>query len=282
MIGITNLEILSDESGRWGNQLFRIATMIGYASKYGCDYYIPSEWAHLKYFNFNRGVSELSTILSNIKNLHIQRGFHYENIPYLQSGILDTRGYFQSYKYFENSETEVYNEFMSNVELIQDAKSKYNFGNSTLCIHIRHGDNFDRARNGGHVGNEHYHPVMTISYYNNAMKMLVETLGVDIDKIFIFTDHITTKNFIYDKINTYNIATEYIDYKENFVYDFFAQSMCDHFIIPNSSFSWWSSYLGRNPNKVVCCPQETDWFGAGYGHYNMNDLLPLSWVRIPQ
>ena len=32
-------------------------------------------------------------------------------------------------------------------------------------------------------------------------------------------------------------------------------SICDHFIISNSSYSWWASYVGENESSYVVAPK---------------------------
>ena len=54
-------------------------------------------------------------------------------------------------------------------------------------------------------------------------------------------------------------------------------SICDHNIIPNSTFSWWGAYFNANPAKIVCYPNI--WFGPGVAH-DTQDLWPESWVKV--
>ena len=55
-------------------------------------------------------------------------------------------------------------------------------------------------------------------------------------------------------------------------------SNCDHFIIANSTYSWWGAYLSNNKNKIVICPN--NWFGPELKHYNLCDLFPTDWIKI--
>jgi hypothetical protein len=90
-------------------------------------------------------------------------------------------------------------------------------------------------------------------------------------------DEIVVNNYIdiINKNNNYNfIKSESLeDYDELIL-----MSLCDHFIIANSTFSWFGAYFSNNPNKIVCYPSK--WFGEGHKNNNTVDLFPDGWVKI--
>jgi len=104
-----------------------------------------------------------------------------------------------------------------------------------------------------------------------------------IEEIHIFTDNTDTKDFIVGKFDSSGIPIVYVDYSSDFITDFILQTLCDHFVIANSTFSYWSSFLStKNKEKIVCCPMENEWFGISYAHLDTSSLLPNSWIKIKQ
>ena len=58
--------------------------------------------------------------------------------------------------------------------------------------------------------------------------------------------------------------------------DLCMMTMCSDFIIANSSFSWWGSFLSRNPDKRIIAPKK--WFGTGYTkNHDTSDLYCNNW-----
>jgi hypothetical protein len=279
MKGLTSLEILHHEKGRFGNQLFRIGTIIGESLKNGVEYFVPSEWEHCKLFPNLKNKISINEIKPKITSSHNESKFGYHTIP-KTDGILEIKGFYQSWKFFETFENDIKASLKFKDEYIDKASSRMTNNSVKLCVHIRWGDIYDRKTNGGHKGVENYHPVMTLKYYENAISYILSE--TKIDEILVFTDNTDTKEFIKGKFEKFGVEIIYFDYSDDFITDFISQMICNHFIIANSTFSWWSSFLSKNETKIVCCPKENDWFGPSYKHYDTSTLLPLNWVRIPQ
>ena len=57
--------------------------------------------------------------------------------------------------------------------------------------------------------------------------------------------------------------------------DLCLMSLCNHNIIANSSFSWWSAFLNKNKNKRVIAPQM--WYSE---YKDLSDLYPQQWLQL--
>ena len=231
--------------GRLGNSLFQIASTVAYAKKHGKDYVFPV-WKYNKYLK--NPLPEDPNIKS-ADVIYIEPNFHYEEIDFY-NGNVDLMGYMQSYKYFENINTqdlfELKDEYKKQVD---DLYAKINpEGKHLISLHIRRSDYLNKGTN-------EYHGILPIPYYTISILNLCE--GYYRDKLFvIFSDDIEwCKNepFFRDTIhNKY-----FVEGNEDII-DLFLMARCNDNIMANSSFSYWAYLLNRNENKRVVMPK--NWF----------------------
>lgn len=174
-------------------------------------------------------------------------------------------GWWQSYKYFSANENIIRKDFTFNKnfpENISKLKSEIESKNS-LCMHIRRGD---------YVGNK-VHEVVNLDYYIKGLKIIKNK--VNIDSIYIYSDDIEwcRQNIRFD-YPTIFVGPEYVGAKDEG--HLALMSACKHFIISNSSFSWWGAWLSDYKGKIVIAPKY--WFSDK--SINSDDLIPSDWIRI--
>jgi hypothetical protein len=133
------------------------------------------------------------------------------------------------------------------------------FEKTVTVINVRRGHDY--------LALPRYHPVVTVDYLHKALEQIPQT-----DVYLIASDDL--------KWCRENISLPNVYYLEG--YKSFEQlwilSFCHHFVVSNSSFSWWAAYLSRNPNKVVVAPET--WFGPD-GPGSWNDMYCKDWVVLP-
>jgi hypothetical protein len=196
-----------------------------------------------------------------------------DNLTQYDSNLLNIKkncyisGYFQSIKYFS-----AINDILRK-ELRPRKKPSGNFyyslirskhAEDTIAVHIRRGDYCGS-------GNE-----LPIDYYQNAIGYMINRLKDTCRGIyfFIFSDDLkyVKNNFTFPKPVVFVNEDHSLDDFEEFL----AMSECRHFIIANSSFSWWAAWLSNKNDKVICAPNQ--WVAYPDDH---RDIIPDYFVKIP-
>jgi hypothetical protein len=177
-------------------------------------------------------------------------------------------GYWQSYKYFLDIEDQIRVDFTVNQPLCnEDNEMAALIATTTsVALHVRRGD---------YVTNERYarrHGVCSELYYRKALYALRERIGEV--HVFVFSDDTQWAEAHLDIPG----CTTYVKHNSiaRGLEDLMLMARCKHFIIANSSFSWWGAWLGRHPSKYVIAPGK--WVAEGYRE--MGDLLAPGWAAL--
>lgn len=198
----------------------------------------------------------------------IEKGFSFNSSIYKIGKDCFLTGYWQSYRYFENIESLIREEFKFPQVFDKDNHrlTKIEHENS-ISLHVRRTD---------FVNNKYHdiHGTCSIEYYEKAAEYIANKVSRPC--FFIFSDDI---EWARANLNL-NYPCEFVSGnigKQSYI-DMQLMSLCKHNIIANSSFSWWGAWLNQNPNKVVVAPRQ--WFADETRNSQTKDLMPETWLRI--
>jgi len=263
--------------GGLGNQLFQIFALISYCIKKNCKFIFPKNmqiWDKRNTYwdTFFKELKKYTVKNETIDkyNKYNEPFFHYLNIPnFTEDTCLN--GYFQSEKYFKNNFDKI-SGIIGIPYFQQSIKQKYTITLDSISLHFRMGD----------YGNPLYHPIINDYYYYLSIKHIIEKTNNDSFSIYyaceLSDDQVVLKRIKslqeqFSKVDFIKISNSLEDW-EQMVF----MSCCNHNIIGNSTFSWWSAYLNNNTNKIVCYP--STWFGTARSNLNINDMIPEMWEKI--
>lgn len=129
-------------------------------------------------------------------------------------------------------------EFKEIIDEIKETKS--------VAIHIRRGEYKDLQNFG----------TCSVAYYQKAIAEIASK--VENPTFFVFSED---QEWVKENIKIpYPHKHVYFNRQKHAVSAGYAEllkvfSACEHFIIANSTFSWWGAWLGENPNKIIIAPK---------------------------
>ena len=251
-------------NGKLGNQMFQYATLRSLAKKFNYNYCLPTI-SHRYYtgsnlydcFKLNNEHRE-DTSLYQIKQEESSLSFD-ENIFTKCPDNVDLNGYFQNVRYFESNKEDIKKSFTFFDHILDVAKSYFYstfLTEEVISLHIRRDDYLNFS----------HHPVQSIDYYFNALKLFDENL-----KVLIFTDDIEWAS------NQELFKSERFFFSRNNddAVDLCMQTFCKYHIIANSTYSWWGAWL--SDTKKVVKPKL--WFAPPLEN-NENFLSVDGWVIL--
>lgn len=179
--------------------------------------------------------------------LHLSQESCLEPLSALNNAII--LGYFQSENCFASIKNQLQEEFRFSDKIILRCENlaQYITQSNSCCIHIRRGDYLESEVFG----------VCTDSYYREAISQIRKNINTV--KFFVFSDDIEDVKKTFSEFlgpDTCYIPADYTDQESMYL-----GSLCKHFIISNSTFSWWMQYLSENASKKVYAPSR--WYNDG-------------------
>ncbi len=156
-------------------------------------------------------------------------------------------GYFMSEKYFASAAGLVRSSLRLSGALgpnLLNLVPKLEASNS-VAVHVRRGDYLsDQWRDKLHICSE--------DYYERAVNLVMER--VDSPVFYVFSNSIEDTHWVQRKFQFWPAGTVFVPPAKSDVEHFALMTSCRHFILANSTFSWWASYLSVYQDKVIVAP----------------------------
>lgn len=243
--------------------VFKAEPRFTFLSKFARQLPIP-----LVYPGLSRTITVVKHILGVQKIVSERKfGFHPEIFSIKGNVYLD--GYWQSEKYFQSIAGEIRKDFSFRNPLRGDIKNMADKIRSVnaVCIHVRRGDYVSSPSASKVIG------FAGDRYYEQAVKLITELVRQP--HFFVFSDDIA---WCRENIRT-AFPAEFIgsDCAGGKWYEHLElMTLCKHFVIANSSFSWWAAWLSSYSGKIVIAPKK--WFNDP--NLDSKDLVPEDWIRL--
>jgi len=287
MIGFNEL----GRKGWLGNQMFQYASLRGIAANRGYDFCIPPN-DHTRIHNYSLFECFELTNCSNIGYINAQT--YYADTTDLPHSCcfefseklfnecpdnVNINGFLQTEKYFKHIESSIKEDFTFKKDYLEPCTEFISqFSERPLFLHVRRND---------YVKHPDFHYNHSVEYYIESLKYFDDDLEVLIfsddmewckqqeffnqDRFYFSESTDRFNNVVPDSVHTQPALIPFVD--------LCLMSLCNGAIIPNSTLSWWGSWLQKDRDRSIICPTPDKWFGPQYP-VNTKDICPENWIRV--
>jgi len=278
--------------GGLGNVLFQISATVAYA------YLLNRQFVFDNYNslpNLNNFASSSEPDYQNSLKEYSEEDIA-NKIPFPEdSPNIKLIGFYQDYTFFDKHKENIF-EIMGIPKIRNDILqiiTTPSFSNNnlfqphkpTISLHIRRGD---------YENMPCYFLLINQYYYKLALLNIANRIATDFNVlVFYETKSSGSANKIVDllkndgeisklPISFYHFNDLLEEYQKKTVSDIeemVIMSHCDHHIIANSTYSWWSAYINSSPDKIVCYPDS--FYNHQLYYLSIKGLEVDGWTPIP-
>lgn len=235
-----NINYNLDKLGLWSKYYYKITSRLFHLQSYICTHYrkdrLMPDW---------------------MKNCWFGRGCHYNNdrsffkYPSSDKKNKYVYGYFQSEMYFEKYKDVLFKELQvkkpvseRDAALIKQMQSE-----NSVAVSIR----ANVAPENPNVKDNLILGMIDKDFYYRGMEEIAKR--VENPVFYIFADSIDIVQAEYE----FPYPVIYVTPEDSST-GLRLMNNCKHYVISNSTFSWWGAYLSTNPDKLVVMPDKYDRF----------------------
>jgi hypothetical protein len=133
----------------------------------------------------------------------------------------------------------------------------------SVAVHFR--SNHEISKAGENLHAKVTSTKLPLAYYLKAIDILKKKDIVA--KFFVFSDNPEQARNFFKEGNDFIILNNNRGFDWE---DLILMSKCKHHIIANSSFSWWSAWLSKSPNKIIIAPK----------NFKYTPKIPNDWIVV--
>jgi hypothetical protein len=218
-----------------------------------------------------RADENTSRMYRNYFNLYPGTRFRYDERIVAAREAKYLGGYYVNAHYIDQQGDALRDELTFGIRLSEENETLLSLiasASNAVAIHIRRGD---------YIGS--VHDVTTPRYFTEAVRYVAKKLYPERAVFFVFSNGMEWSREILAGVDEKFVFVENND-NDSGEADMFLMSRCAHFIISNSSFSWWPAWLSRrSPGKIVVMPDVwLTWERA----VDKLSMAAAGWVALPR